>query len=106
MHNWGKLRDASNILSDSSFLGTRQDLKKIFDLLDVDGSRSLSISELTRARILSKGEAQKLLQNWYQAFNDQQTSSRDSGSETRRESLSLSFNEFCLLTQKHLAEKY
>lgn len=104
MDNWAKLRDASKILADPQFMGTRHDLKKIFDLLDVDGSKSLSMSELTRARILSKGEAQKLLKNWYQAFNDKQTASSD----TRRDSLTsgLSFNEFCLLTQKHLVDKY
>jgi len=100
MNHWAKLRDASSILSSSSFRGTRQDLKQIFDLLDADGGKTLSISELTRARILTKAEAQKLLRDWYKRFND---SSSNSGSD---QGLGLTFNEFCMMTQKHLADKY
>jgi hypothetical protein len=104
MNHWSKLRDASKILLDSSFQGTRQDLKRIFDLLDVDGSESLSMSELLRARILTKGESQNLLEQWYRAFNKSGDESANEGG--KRERLSLSFNEFCLMTQKHLCEKY
>jgi Ca2+-binding EF-hand superfamily protein len=103
MNHWAKLRDASSVLWSSSFTGSREDLKRIFDLLDADGSNSLSISELTRARILTKGEANKLLREWCKAFND----NSDSESENeKKESLNLSFNQFCLMTQKHLAAKY
>jgi len=97
MTNWAKLREASLILKSSEFQGSRHDLKRIFDLLDVDGSETLSLKELVRARILTKGEAQSLLNRWYQAFNEK------SG---KRESPGLTFNEFCLMTQKHLYDKY
>jgi Ca2+-binding EF-hand superfamily protein len=103
MNGWAKLRDASSVLSDKKFQGTRQDLKRIFDLLDVDGSQTLSMNELTRARILTKTESQKLLTNWYAAFNSAHDSSCDSG---KKEGPNLTFNEFCLMTQKHLADKY
>lgn len=108
MSNWAKLRDASLILEDSAFRGTRKDLKQIFDLLDVAGNDSLSMSEFVRARILTKAECQNLLRQWYEAFNKApDDSGSDSGSENgKSESLSLSFNEFCQMTQKHLLEKY
>lgn len=102
MTNWAKLRDASMILKSSAFEGSRQDLKRIFDLLDVDGSETLSLKELVRARILTKGEANTLLDGWYHAFNANQ-----SGCESgKREGPSLTFNEFCRMTQKHLHDKY
>jgi Ca2+-binding EF-hand superfamily protein len=101
MKNWVKLRDASSVLSAENFQGTRQDLKRIFDLLDVDGSQTLSMSELTRARILTKAESQKLMKNWYDAFT-----ANDSSESGKKEGLNLTFNEFCVMTQKHLAEKY
>merc|ERR1712118_228107 len=56
--------------------------------------------------------AKNLLKRWYEAFSTTcLTSSQDSGSESgsesgRKENMSLSFNEFCLMTQKHLCEKY
>lgn len=108
MNNWAKLRDASTILKDSTFQGTRQDLKQIFDLLDIEGNDMLSMSELVRARILTKAESQNLLRQWYEAFNKMPDDcSSDSGSENgKTESFSLSFNEFCQMTQKHLCEKY
>merc|ERR1719160_1972477 len=99
MTNWAKLRDASMILKSSAFEGSRQDLKRIFDLLDVDGSETLSLKELVRARILTKGEAHNLLNGWYRAFNQESESGKRSGP-------SLTFNEFCLMTQKHLHDKY
>lgn len=108
MSQWAKLRDASSVLLDSSFKGTRADLKRIFDLLDEDGSETLSIGELVRARILTKCESKNLLDKWYRAFKrESDDSCSESGSESgKKEVLSLSFNEFCVMTQKHLCEKY
>jgi len=116
MDHWAKLRDASAVLLDTSFKATREDLKRIFDLLDVDGSETLSISELVRARILTKSESKNLLESWYYAFNRVDECSSESGSEHspktmgtesgKKPSLSLSFDEFCRMTQQHLAEKY
>jgi len=106
MNHWAKLRDASKILLDSSFQGTRQDLKRIFDLLDVDQSETLSMSELLRARILTKGESQNLLEQWYRAFNSNKSGDGSANEGGKRERLALSFNEFCMMTQKHLCDKY
>lgn len=102
MNHWARLRDASSVVSKGNFQGTSEDLRKIFDLLDVDGSQTLSMGELLRARILTKGESRKLLEDWHKAFSLQ----HDSNSGHDKETLNLSFNEFCCLTQKHLAEKY
>jgi Ca2+-binding EF-hand superfamily protein len=105
MTNWTKLRDASTILLDPGFQGTREDLKRIFDLLDADGSNTLSMGELVRARIITKNESHTLLEKWFKAF-----SGVDARQETRgkssKESVGLNFNEFCRMTQKHLCEKY
>lgn len=108
MNDWAKLRDASLILKNSSFQGSRQDLKKIFDLLDADGSQTLSISELVRARIITKAESQNLLQQWFHAFtNTEDESNNESRTKgVRKESRGLNFNDFCKMTQKHLCEKY
>jgi len=111
MMNWAKLRDASAILKASSFQGTREDLKRIFDFLEaanpqVSGSQSLSMGELVRARILTKDESQKLLQDWYASFSKQSSDSECGCKNANSDSLNLSFNEFCLMTQDHLSEKY
>lgn len=108
MTQWGKLRDASAILRAASFQGTREDLKRIFDLLGHDSSQTLSIGELVRARILTRDESEKLLQDWYKAFTKKKhDSDSDSASESGNNAhLNLSFNEFCLMTQEHLTEKY
>jgi len=108
MSDWAKLRDAWALLTDPDFQGTREDLKKVFDLLNIEGDDMLSISDLVRSRILTKVESQNLLRQWYKAFNK---ASDDSGSESgieppNSENLCLSFNEFCQMTQKHLCEKY
>lgn len=102
MTNWAKLRDASLILTSSSFEGSRGDLKRIFDLLDIDGSHTLSLKELVRARILTKGESRSLLERWYTSFNEKQAESEGG----KRGCRGLSFNEFCLMTQKHLHDKF
>jgi Ca2+-binding EF-hand superfamily protein len=94
MNHWAKLHDAFLIVSSSSFRGTRQNIKQVFDLLDFDGSGMLSVSELVRARILTKGESQKLMKDWHEMFDG------------RNSSESLNLGEFKLLTQKHLIEKY
>lgn len=108
MSNWAKLRNAWSILTDSAFQGNREELKKIFDLLNSEGDDMLSISDLVRARILTKVESQNLLAQWYKAFNKAPDDcGSDSGSETgSTENLCLSFNEFCQMTQKHLCDKY
>merc|ERR1719321_489594 len=110
MSNWAKLHDVSSLFSAASFQGARQDLEQVFDLLDVDGSQTLSIGELVRARMLTQDESEKLLQDWYKAFKNTQQK-QDSDDDSKRESvmnarLDLSFNEFCVMTQAHLAEKF
>jgi hypothetical protein len=106
MNQWTKLYDASSFLSAGSFQGTHHELKQIFDLLDLDGSRTLSMSELVRARILTKFEAHKLMQNMQKLISTDESGS-DSGSASGKQmKLSLGFSDFCLLTQKHLTEKY
>jgi len=103
MVNWTKLRDASTVLSDSSFKATREDLKRIFDLLDADGSQTLSMGELVRARIITKRESQNLLAKWYKAFSKHYESPSSKG---KGESLGLDFNEFCMISKDHLYEKF
>lgn len=104
--HWAKLRDASSVTSCSSFQGTREDLKRIFDLLDVECSQSLSMHDLVRARILTKDESHNLLKDWYKAFNKNDSGS-DSGSVIgQSQFMSLSFADFCRMTQEHLSEKY
>lgn len=107
MNHWTKLRNACRVLSDPAFRGTRQDLKQIFDLLDADGSQTLSMSELIRARILTKTEAGELHKNWCQGINGKEEADSDSGSgSVKKESPSFDFNEFCRMMQKHLTDKY
>jgi hypothetical protein len=106
MTAWAKLRDVSLVFSAALFQGTRQDFKRIFDLLDADGSETLSMSELVRARILTKGESLRLLKDWYKALNKHE-SEKDSGTgNSPKEQLSLTFNEFCLLTRQDLEQTY
>lgn len=106
MSSWTKLSDAFSVLSAASFQGTREDFKQIFDLLDLDGSQTLSMSELVQAHIFSKAECQRLLKDWYKAVSKHEFG-RDSGCESgEKKSLSLSFDQFCNLTQKDLDEKY
>lgn len=100
MNQWIKLYDASVYLSTASFQGTHHDLKKFFDLLDLDGNQTLSMSELVRARILTKGEAQDLLKNWRKEFDS------DHGAGGKKLGPNLNFGDFCLLMQKPLTEKY
>jgi Ca2+-binding EF-hand superfamily protein len=108
MSNWAKLRDAWSTLSASDFEGTRQDLKVVFDLLNIEGDDMLSISDLVRSRILTKVESQNLLREWYKVFKKApDDSGSESGSEVaNNENRCLSFNEFCQMTQKHLTDKY
>lgn len=106
MTDWTKLREASTILLDPSFQGTRQDLKRIFDLLDADGSQTLSMGELVRARIITKGESQNLLEKWYSAFSEIDARQEARSKFGKQQSVGLNFNEFCRMTQKHLCEKY
>lgn len=110
MNQWTNLHDASSYLSTDSFQGTHRDLKQIFDLLDMDGSQTLSMSEMVRARILTKDEARDLLKNWNKEFgggsDDLEThlaNRKKSGFNTDK---SLSFSDFCLLMQKPLTDKY
>merc|ERR1711904_208200 len=103
MVNWTKLRDASTVLSDSSFKATREELKRIFDLLDADGSQTLSMGELVRARIITKRESQNLLAKWYKAFSKHYESPSSKG---KGDSLGLDFNEFCMISKDHLYEKF
>lgn len=105
MKQWIKLYDASAYLSSDSFKGTHHDLKQVFNLLDVDGSQTLSISELVRARILTKGEAHHLLKSWNKKFDESDVGS-DSHNGKKHLNLSLGFSDFCLLMQKPLTEKY
>lgn len=94
MNHWARLRDASLIISSPSFRATRLNMKQIFDLLDTDGSEMLSLSELVRARILTKDEAKQLLQDFHKMFGE------------TRDSRNLSFSEFKALTRKHFLEKF
>lgn len=106
MRQWAKLYDASLFLSSDSFQGTHHDLKQIFDLLDLDGSQTLSMSELVRARILTKDEAQQLLKDWHKEFSKNESSSDSQRGSGQKLSLSLGFSDFCILVQKPLTEKY
>jgi len=94
MNHWARLRDASLIISSPSFRATRLNMKQIFDLLDTDGSEMLSLSELVRARILTKDESKKLLQEFHKTFGG------------TKDSQNLSFSEFKVVTRKHFLEKY
>lgn len=99
MKQWATLYDAFSILSSDSFQGTHRDLKQLFDLLDLDGSQTLSMSELVRARILTKDEAHQLLKNWHEKMGSVSP-------QGQRLTLSLSFSDFCILVQQPLTEKY
>lgn len=94
MNHWARLHDVSLIISSPSFRGTRQNMKQIFDLLDADGSEMVSLNELVRARILTKDESKKLLQDFHEMFG------RTPDSRT------LSFIEFKAVARKHFLEKY
>eukprot|EP00746_Dinoflagellata_sp_MGD_P125179 gnl/MRDRNA2_/MRDRNA2_59894_c0_seq1.p1 gnl/MRDRNA2_/MRDRNA2_59894_c0~~gnl/MRDRNA2_/MRDRNA2_59894_c0_seq1.p1 ORF type:complete len:344 (+),score=55.56 gnl/MRDRNA2_/MRDRNA2_59894_c0_seq1:96-1127(+) len=94
MNHWARLRDASMIISSPSFRGSRQNMKQVFDLLDAEGSEMLSLSELVRARILTKEELKKLLQDFHEMFGG------------RKDIQALSFSEFKVITQKHFLEKH
>jgi len=94
MNHWARLRDVSLIISSRSFRGTRQNMKQIFDLLDADGSEMICPSELVRARILTKDELKKLMQEFHEMFGG------------RQESRTLNFGEFKVIAQKHFLEKY
>lgn len=100
---WTKLYDACAYLSTASFQGTHHDLKQIFNLLDLDGSQTLSMSEMVRARILTKDEARNLLKSWNKQFDEGCDSHSAHG---KRLGLSLGFSDFCLLMQKPLTDKY
>jgi hypothetical protein len=103
MSQWTKLCDASSYLSTASFQGTHHDLKQIFNLLDLDGNQTLSMSEMVRARILTKDEARNLLKSWNKEFEEGSESQRANG---KKLGLSLCFSDFCLLMQKPLTDKY
>jgi hypothetical protein len=102
MGHWAKLRDAYSVVSTSSFQGTLDDLKRIFDLLDVECSQKLSIGELVRARILTKDECQKVFKDLFKDFNRRSSA----GDSCDTSNLSLSFDKFCFMTKEHLSEKY
>lgn len=85
---WARLREAATVLKEPTFSGQREDLRRIFNILDEDGSGNLSEAEILRSRILTKEEADTLLRN---AAGTKQT---------------MRFNEFCKWTQPHFAEKY
>lgn len=110
MTQWTKLYGASQLLQKESFQGTHHDLKQIFDLLDMDGSQTLSMSEMVRARILTKEEARDLLKNWSKEFgggnDDLETHLANRKKSSFNTDKSLCFSDFCLLMQKPLTEKY
>lgn len=93
MNHWARLRDASMIILSPSFRASRENMKHIFDLLD-DGNEMLSLSELVRARILTKDESKKLMQDFHETFGG------------TKESRTLSFSEFRVISQKYFREKY
>lgn len=106
MKQWTKLYDASSYLSTGSFQGTHHNLKQIFDLLDLDGSQTLSMSELVRARILTKDEARNLLQAWNSEFGQGDDDCESHSTNGKTLGLNLNFSDFCVLLQKPLTDKY
>jgi hypothetical protein len=61
MRHWSCLREAHSVLKEPTFVGEHADLRHIFDLLDIDGSRTISVNELLRSRILSKKDVSTLV---------------------------------------------
>lgn len=99
MRSWTKLCEASMLISDASFQGTKQDLRSIFDLLDADGNPLLSMADMVRSCSLTKAESQKLLEGWYNALSES-----NSGDKNGANGLSLTFHDFCVLTKIQLTE--
>lgn len=61
MRRWVQLMEAQRVLREPNFRGETSDLRRIFDLLDVNGDGDLSLKEVLRANILTKSEVVQLL---------------------------------------------
>lgn len=94
---WARTREAQSIIQASSYFGSQQDLRRIFDLIDKNGNGTLSYDEVETSRIFSEEELSQI--------SAKLASSEDDAAEAwrrvqiRRE---LSFTDFCYLADAHV----
>mmetsp|Transcript_25475 Transcript_25475/g.61638 ORF Transcript_25475/g.61638 Transcript_25475/m.61638 type:complete len:231 (+) Transcript_25475:37-729(+) len=58
-----QLTDAKDVLRSRNFRGSRDDLKQLYDILDINGDGKLTPAELHAARILDRADVEKLVQD-------------------------------------------